>query len=244
MSIITIENGDPAQGTSEDDSVYLINTPSGRRTLLYEGNDDFWGSLANDEAFGNQGRDTLLGSGGNDSLNGGKDDDVLNGGISNDFLFGNFGVDDLTGDDGNDSLFGGRDNDELFGGQGDDWLSGDRGFDVMSGDDGRDTFVLQEQDDNSYDYINDFTQGIDRIQLQGGISFSSLQINTFAELGMSEDSMDAIAKNFSSTTVFLDDSDILVRIRGTGKIIGILDDRYGDLAITPASLTAADFTVG
>lgn len=244
MSISYIIEDGPGQGTPKDDSIVHYNTPEGRVTLGLDGHDNIRGADSGDALYGNRGRDTLHGFGGSDSLYGGKDDDDLWGYRRSDFLYGNLGSDYLNGGEDNDFLFGGRDNDDLFGHDGDDFLSGDRGFDVLTGDlgdSGNDTFVLDAQDDGSYDYITDFEQGRDRIQLGAGLSFGSLEFSTIEQFGLSAE---ALGNTFDFSLMRPDfyDDEIVVSLRGTRTILGILSEFESDL--TPTSLTAADFISG
>ena len=77
-----------------------------------------------------------------------------------------------SGGIGNDSLRGGAGADVLFGGDGDDLISGDIGNDTLIGNSGADTFSVGQ----GSDLIQDFTPGIDVIDLPTGISFSDLTL--------------------------------------------------------------------
>ncbi|GAB4353456.1 MAG: hypothetical protein Fur0042_22230 [Cyanophyceae cyanobacterium] len=246
MALLVFMDGEPGQGTAEDDFITLINTPEGRVTFGFVGHDRILGADAGDLIYGNQGRDTLLGTGGSDSLHGGQDDDDLFGGFRSDFLYGNLGNDYLQGEEDNDFLFGGRGNDYLTGGDGDDFLSGDRGFDYLKGDSGADIFVLAVPDDGSYDYITDFEKGQDRIQLGGGLSFGSLEFSTVEQFGLSTQSMTDAFSSVRLGSISSSRDSIVVSVRGTRTILGIIETRgglFGNL-ITPSSLTAADFIGG
>ncbi|SDD58142.1 Hemolysin-type calcium-binding repeat-containing protein, partial [Ruegeria marina] len=81
----------------------------------------------------------------------------------NDFLFAVNGNDDLQGGAGNDSLYGGANDDTLSGGADDD---------ILYGGQGSDTFEFGIND--GQDVIRDFEDGIDVIDLLGGLTFASL----------------------------------------------------------------------
>lgn len=105
------------------------------------------GTGGNDAIDGGAGNDRLFGLGGDDEIDGGPGDDLLEGGD---------GADDLDGDAGNDSLFGGTGNDLLNGGAGNDILTGGAGADVFEFYRG-----------SGRDVITDFTNGVDRIEIDG-----------------------------------------------------------------------------
>ncbi|NJK39017.1 MAG: calcium-binding protein [Oscillatoriales cyanobacterium SM2_3_0] len=151
----------------------LVGFPLG--VLMLGGNDTVLGSTDSEQINGNQGQDQLAGAAGFDTLFGGRDSDTLDGQADSDFLFGNVGTDLLRAGNGDDRLFGGKDGDILFGDFGNDILSGDDGIDVVTGGEGADLFVLP-QSGLSTDFISDFEDGIDRMVLPNGLSFSNLQI--------------------------------------------------------------------
>lgn len=114
------------------------------------------GDSGSDIIDGRSGADELLGVGGNDVLSGGSGDDRLDGGL------------------GDDVLYGGDGNDRLFGRAGRDYLIGGQGLDTIIGGAGRDTFVLAEN--NGFDVIRDFTDGIDKLGLVGTLQFSDFDL--------------------------------------------------------------------
>ncbi|MGB3559938.1 MAG: alkaline phosphatase [Geitlerinemataceae cyanobacterium] len=118
--------------------------------------------------------DNFVGTTGNDVRLGREGDDSLMGDAGSDLLFGNQGSDLVHGGADNDFVYGGKDNDTLLGGAGDDFLYGDLGSDLLTGDNGVDTFVLAQGDGS--DTVTDFAVGVDRIGLQGGITFADLTI--------------------------------------------------------------------
>jgi Ca2+-binding RTX toxin-like protein len=91
-------------------------------------------------------------------VRGGSGDDVIRGGNGRDALFGESGRDQLLGSRGNDELTGGSGNDELTGGS------------------GADRFVFAGR--NGTDRVEDFRNGVDRIQIDGYGS----ALNSFADL--------------------------------------------------------------
>ena len=103
-----------------------------------------------------RGDDVILGNAANNTLHGNTGDDLLFGNDRDDTLKGYHGDDFLRGDSGNDSLIGGRGADRMVGGLGDD------------------VFVLMPADGYDYDYIRDFKNGNDRIDLRGFDTFRTL----------------------------------------------------------------------
>ena len=125
------------------------------------------------------GADTLV------ALNG--IDDALASGGGNDLLSGANGNDYLDGGDGNDFLIGRVGNDTLIGGEGDDALEGDAGNDVYVGGAGRDEMydsstgsadVYRYGRGGGRDAIDDFG-GVDRLELDAGITENDIQIRRF-----------------------------------------------------------------
>jgi|GEM_PF-2298928 len=147
------------------------------------GNDSLYGGNGDDEIRDGDGNNLIYGGAGNDSLYSGAGDDeikgqagndLINGGSGNDSLDGGAGEDEIRGGAGNDSLDGGAGNDALYGGNGDDQIKGGLGNDVITLGNGKDTLVLETN--NGYDRVIDFTNGEDKIQLEGGISYGDLEI--------------------------------------------------------------------
>ena len=69
----------------------------------------------------------------------------------------------LSGTGGDDRIIGGAGADTLSGGAGDDFLHDRAGVDHLTGGAGADTFVMAR--DGQADYIHDFQQGFDHIDL-------------------------------------------------------------------------------
>ncbi|MEO1069836.1 MAG: SGNH/GDSL hydrolase family protein, partial [Cyanobacteria bacterium J06638_6] len=105
------------------------------------------------DAFGER---FLLGSFGDDRLNGEAADEVLVG---------------LWGDD---QIFGAGGDNSLWGGLGNDFLDGGQGLNRLTGGPGEEIFALKR--DGRVDTIVDFTAGVDRLHLLGGLSLSQLAI--------------------------------------------------------------------
>lgn len=230
----------------------LADSAEGNRLLGLGGNDLINGFGGDDELYGNVGADTLNGGLGSDVLFGGRDNDALDGQEGNDIIYGNLGADILVGNAGNDSLFGGRDNDVLSASAGNDLLSGDLGFDVLIGSFGNDTLVLRDEaETNSFDYLKDFIPGEDKIALSGGLTFADLQILTAsaAGIGGSLQQSQALRAQFAPGGSNLSDfsaESLVLRVRSTNRIVGIVNHRPTNTispvtTLTPASLTAADF---
>ncbi|MCG5062081.1 MAG: hypothetical protein KA714_29990 [Limnoraphis sp. WC205] len=165
-----------------DNSSELITLFPGQLTgfplgvLTLGGEDTVEGSVDSELIIVNQDDDLVLGGNGNDTIFAGKENDNLDGQAGNDLVFGNFGEDTLIGGEGDDSLFGGRENDILSGGGGNDTLYGDLGADTLTGGSGTDLFGLRENGEGT-DFITDFQDGIDLMQLPDGIGEIRVQSN-------------------------------------------------------------------
>ncbi|MEZ5755091.1 MAG: calcium-binding protein [Paracoccaceae bacterium] len=117
------------------------------------------------DIYGTGRADVLIGTAGNDDMDGRAGNDQMRGGAGNDDMDGGNGNDRLWGEDGRDDIDGGRGNDRLDGGAGDDILVGGRGNDTLTGGSGADLFEFRRGDGR--DLITDFTDGVDRIELDG-----------------------------------------------------------------------------
>lgn len=107
-----------------------------------------------------------IGTSGADNLMGGAGADTLSGGLGNDVL---------QGLDGADRLNGGAGNDVLYGGAGADRIDGSTGRDTLWGGSGADQFVFRQG--NGIDTIRDFTNGVDKIALQG-VTLGGVTVST------------------------------------------------------------------
>ncbi|MBO1348618.1 MAG: putative Ig domain-containing protein [Hormoscilla sp. GUM202] len=182
------ENADILYGYMGNDSLYGVK---GSDTLYGQSGDDLLdGGQGNDTLYGNGDNDSLYGQDGDDLLDGGNGSDVLYGNNGSDTLYGNWGNDILYGQDGDDLLDGGNGSDTLYGGNGsdtlygnwgndilygqdgDDLLDGGKGNDTLYGGNGADTFVLAPG--MGQDTIYNFTNHTDKIRLEGGLDFNSL----------------------------------------------------------------------
>jgi Ca2+-binding RTX toxin-like protein len=193
-----------------------------------EGDDYIDTGIGNDIARGGLGSDTVLLGAGNDFASGGSGRDYIEGGDGSDQIFGDAGNDKLCGGAGNDYISGGENNDLIYGGDGNDIISGDDGADVLyddlgddiiSGENGDDVFYIGQGKDTilggsgrdifsfesltsststnqMYDTILDFTQGEDTIDL------SSLGINSFNNLSITNDGIDTMIADKNSAFVF------------------------------------------
>lgn len=139
--------------------------------------------LAGDDTFnGWSGLDNLTGLGGNDTMNGAGGNDILSGGL------------------GNDILNGGANADTLIGGAGIDTITGGLGRDVMTGLSQRDIFDFNTKAETgktatTRDIINDFTHGVDDIDLRtidanttkaGNQAFKFIGQGAFHDAGVAE----------------------------------------------------------
>ncbi len=132
------------------------------------------------------GNNDIYGSIGNDTFDGGAGDDIINGREGHDTLIGGEGNDWISGDGGsgyagNDILFGNAGNDDLRGRGGNDQIDGGAGSDTITTGSGFDKIILRIGDGGNTlsdaDIITDFTDGIDKLRLDGGLLFSQDMIN-------------------------------------------------------------------
>lgn len=131
-----------------------------------KGRDSLTGGEDADHLHGDSGADTLAGDNGNDWLYGDRGKDSLIGGFGADVMRGGGGRDTLFGGGEDDLLEGGSGRDSLNGGAGNDTLVDGPGFDRLQGSLGADVFVLVP--DGTEDWIGDFEDGTDLIDLTGG----------------------------------------------------------------------------
>lgn len=151
--------------------------------------DEYNGSSANVLYMNGAGDGTAYAEGGQDRVFGGEGDDHLDGGSSADAIYGEEGNDILEGGYGPDRLFGGEGDDELKGGDGGygDLLVGGEGNDQLTGGGGADTFAFGR--DHGSDWITDFGDGADVIDLSAfrGISgFEDLHVWAFGTAAVVE----------------------------------------------------------
>ena len=157
-------------------SVTKSVTESGITIIKYDDHSWKFGGNDNDILSGSSGGDTLDGGNGNDSLNGGEGHDTLVGGDGDDTISG----DGSSGYAGNDILFGNAGNDVLRGRGGNDQIDGGTGSDTITTGPGSDRIILRIGDGGNAlsdaDIITDFTDGSDKLRLDGGLLFSQLVI--------------------------------------------------------------------
>jgi Ca2+-binding RTX toxin-like protein len=182
-----------------DGDAETITGSAGADSLLgRSGADVLAGGGGNDTLAGGNGADNLRGGAGADSLNGGAGTgDMLDysgsatgvtvalhsftasggdaagdtfAGIEN--ITGSAADDVLSGDAGVNVLRGGAGNDGLYGGGSHDWLDGGAGNDALQGATGNDTFVFGAG--YGRDRVLDFTDGQDRVDLVGTLTFAGL----------------------------------------------------------------------
>lgn len=153
-----VDDANPLQGFQlASDLIAGISNESGQTIAIFAGVGE--GGRGHDFLYGVATDDNLLGNGGNDYLYGSGGNDGLEGNSGADWLLGGAGDDRLLGGSGADSLMGGTDSDRLIGGAGRDWLNGGSGADI---------FIFRNLSDSTLaasDIIEDFTRGIDKIDL-------------------------------------------------------------------------------
>ncbi len=154
---------------------------------------------------GGKGNDTLLGLEGNDLLKAGAGDDVIYGGIGDDQLFG---------EDGNDRLFGvGQKN------------AGAGTIDELTGGGGKDKFILGGSNrvyyssggDLDYAIVRDFTNGQDKIQLEGKKGDYQLEKISVAGIGTEDE--------LRGTGIFTKQ----------GELVGVVENASNSLSLSKSS---------
>ncbi|PRY26365.1 hemolysin type calcium-binding protein [Aliiruegeria haliotis] len=154
---------------------------NGRSKVLGgSGNDEIYTYGGADTVIGGNGGDVVLTGGGKDSLSGGRGPDLLDGGRGSDLLKGGAGADTILAGAGQDLLNGGGGRDRMLGGDGRDTLRGGGGNDRLFGGAGGDVFVFQRH--AGRDWVKDFEQGRDKVQVNGAdfrdLSFERLGFHT------------------------------------------------------------------
>lgn len=81
-------------------------------------------------------------------------------------IAGTVNADFIVGTDGDDYISGGSGQDTIYGGAGNDTIEGGSGRDFLYGGSGADIFVYRNPS-NGVDFIRDFTQGVDKIDISG-----------------------------------------------------------------------------
>ncbi|EIM27527.1 M10 family metallopeptidase [Microvirga lotononidis] len=142
---------------------WTITSQEQRAKLNWDGSKLAVGNIANALLYQGDTRSLV------ENASGGSAGDVIKGNAAINTLRGNGGNDKLYGLGGGDALFGGSGSDRLEGGAGNDKLYGQAGKDILVGGSGADTFVFQALSDSrgsSFDTIQDFRRGSDRIDLR------------------------------------------------------------------------------
>ncbi len=146
-------------------------------------------ALSGDELLEQPDSKDVIRTGGNDVIN-------LQGTYAKSVVDLGGGNDRFNGGSGADNIFGSYGNDTIAGGNGSDRLSGDFGNDRLTGGGGSDRFVLpalrkdtltgaadsdrfESATDIEVDFITDFTDNQDLIELTGGLSYNQLKIMKF-----------------------------------------------------------------
>ncbi|MUM77922.1 tandem-95 repeat protein, partial [Pseudodesulfovibrio sp. F-1] len=120
---------------------------------------------------------------------GGDGNDYAFGGEGNDTLKGNAGNDTLVGGSGNNLLVGGPGDDLLIGGSGDDTFNPGSGRDVIRTGDGNDTIIIDPSvlaDGGGEITVEDFTVGMDALDLQDGMKVLDITFKDTEELNYAE----------------------------------------------------------
>lgn len=156
--------------TTNGDSILLGDWVAGSST-------DYGIALTTVSTVPTTGDDSITGTAANETIDALAGNDTVNGSAGDDQIFGRAGNDSLIGGDGGDGIYGGDGADTIIGGDGFDWLVGDAGDDViisgqksdgLTGGTGNDIFRFTQISDSDIagaDWIWDFTQGQDQIDL-------------------------------------------------------------------------------
>ena len=149
--------------------------------------------------------ENLTGSRHADLLRGNDAANALLGGGGSDALYGRGGSDWLEGGDGTDYLEGGASADTLYGRGGKDILYGGSGADMLAGGANGDLFLFKAVGDTApaaSDTIQDFTSGVDKIDLRGIDANTRLSGNqAFSFIGSTAFTGKAGQLNFSGGTL-------------------------------------------
>lgn len=118
--------------------------------------------------------------------------EILSGTMASDILYGLGGDDQLHGLAGDDTVHGGDGNDSLFGREGNDILIGGAGSDFINAEAGNDVYEyhsLMDSTKSAMDFIQNFEQGSDKIDLSAlNVAFDQLiftQENGYNYIGIS-----------------------------------------------------------
>lgn len=193
-------------GTSDADS--LFGTSAADIISGDSGSDLISGAAGNDLIYGNKNTDYLVGGDGDDTIFGGQNNgpesgsplalregaDTVFGGNGNDILYGNHGGDLIVGDSGADTIFGGQDSDTISGGA---------GYDDLYGNLGPDKFLYSASNEG-WDYIHGYASE-DAIQLSGGVTATSISVDSFGDTVINLSSgtrIDLIGYSDSSSVTF------------------------------------------
>lgn len=185
-------SGNDNQGLGDGDELGVF----GQR---YRGDED----LPTDLIKGDSRANRLQGSDASDRILGYGNDDILFGGSSNDTLNGGSGDDDLRGQQGDDVLKGEVGRDILKGGVGQDTLFGGAGRDTFIGGGGADIFVIGER--FGLEEIQDFTDGIDKIRLDGTVTSIRLEQPQATTVIYVNNNAIALLSGISQTLITRDD---------------------------------------
>lgn len=178
----------------DDKTPALLNAMlAGNDTIILRGNlghilfagggdDNINGSLGDDSLRGNSGFDWIKGRSGDDTLIGGRGSDVLKGGRGDDIIQGGAGADILKGGAGNDEIYGGKRGNLMDGGLGDDRLYS-VGIDVLSGGAGADDFIFDAHRSSGHQWISDFQDGVDHIEIMAYADTPDINIAVHYENG-------------------------------------------------------------
>ncbi len=151
---------------------------------------------------------------------------LILGGTGNDTSIGGSGNDYFIDIEGNNNFFGNGGKDTLAAGDGDDLLNGGKGSDTLFGGGGKDIFKYDSLNDSKYsqlnaseltsDYIGDFTQGQDKIDLSG-LGFQNITKDTSNLPAEDSDTLDYYYDQQYGVTV-IENQDNSFQIRVAGQV--------------------------
>ena len=201
----------------------ILTASGGGADFLYggEGSDTYY--VDNSDTVmdtGTAGTDTINVTGGYTLATGdGIENLTIKAGTTNTAtLTGNELANRLTGNDGDNTLRGLAGNDILSGGLGNDKLQGGLGRDTLTGGAGSDTFIFNVGDSPStasplgFDTLNDFTTGVDRIDLDI-ITGAGIADSAYAEVAIGSNGFPAVLS--AATSAMADGHHSVVFVAGS-----------------------------
>lgn len=158
MSSVLIEGSSSPvfQDVNDDGGLSIIGKRDEPSNFILEGEGD-------DIVFGGSQGGLINTGAGDDLIIGGDGVFSIDAGEGNDVIIGGKGINNIDGGDGADIIIGGDSIDIIEGGKGADMMFGGGGNDVFQYD-------IMDIEGGEMDFILDFTEGEDKIQIEGAAS--------------------------------------------------------------------------